>query len=105
MQPFYYVPDLFFRDFVQADASWAVLSQQAPPHSRWCRAARANAACNLPRRPVATELLINLSDQIGAARAASWRSIFRFFRDRQSAVRVRQPDLDLPWRSSRETVL
>ena len=30
MQPFYYVPDLFFRDFVQADASWAVLSQQAP---------------------------------------------------------------------------
>jgi len=33
MQPLYCVPDLFFRDFVQADASWAVLSQQAPPFS------------------------------------------------------------------------
>ena len=88
-------------DLVQADVPWAVLSQQAA-------LVLAGAALPGRMRPAicSGEQSWQSCSSIQATRSGrlmsrSWRGIFRLVRARQSAVRARQPDLELWRRSSR----
>ena len=95
----YALPEDFFNGLISS------MVATGHPRSRCCCPARVNAACNLLRKSVGTELVINPGDQIGAAHTAVMARHLLSFSGPQSAGRARQPDLELPWSSSRETLV